>query len=744
MNPVVVFDLIALLSALVALTILLTCWKRALPRDARILLAGLLTVVIFHDFCNVLEWSGITAVLDPFEDFVGIFEPMLWGFFLYAFLQDILIRDVRESGNKYRSLYSSMNEGMALHEIIYDESGEATDYRILDVNPAYEHLTGIKREDVIGARASELYGMEGAPYLETYAKVTASKKPVYFETYFESIAKHFKISVFSPADGKFVTLFADITERKKAEEELIRLSNAVKMTKDSITISDLKGNIIDVNEATLKIYGIDDKNDVIGKSSFEFIAPKDRERAFVDMEEVIEKGYAIDKEYRVVIKNGSTIHVEISTAIMKDASGKPIGFVGLTRDITERKQAEEELREGEQKLRAILDVSPDIIHLLDINGIILASNMGFAKRAGLEIDDVVGKCVFDYTPTESVHNKKAAIDKVFRTGEPLQLEDRGLTGIFESHIHPVFNPAGEVTAVAVYARDITERRKTEKELEKHREHLEELVIERTLSLNENEKALVNIVEDLNMTTEELKNANLRLQELDRLKSMFIASTSHELRTPLNSIIGFTSILIEGWSGELTPEQEEQLQIVNTSGKHLLSLINDIIDISKIEAGKLEIYIEEFSLRDVVDEAVSLIVVDVEDKGLTLTVDVPEVTMTTDRRRLLQCIINLLSNAVNFTEKGSITLTAKTINDNIDIFITDTGIGIKREDMQKLFTPFTRLESPLTQKTSGTGLGLYLTKKLAEEVLGGTVDMRSEYEIGSTFALHIPVKQEVRK
>jgi len=141
----------------------------------------------------------------------------------------------------------------------------------------------------------------------------------------------------------------------------------------------------------------------------------------------------------------------------------------LEAEIVERKQAEEAQRESEEKIRAILDVSPDVITLVDINGIILSLNEGFAKRLGLEIDDLVGKNLFDYTPTESAHNRRAAIDKVFSTGEPLQLEDKGVTGLFEAHVHPVFNPAGEIAAVAVYARDITDRKLAEDALRESEE-----------------------------------------------------------------------------------------------------------------------------------------------------------------------------------------------------------------------------------------------------------------------------------
>ncbi|HJH29927.1 MAG TPA: hypothetical protein C5S51_09595 [Methanosarcinaceae archaeon] len=342
---------------------------------------------------------------------------------------------------------------------------------------------------------------------------------------------------------------------------------------------------------------------------------------------------------------------------------------------------------------------------------------------------------------------------IIETKKPMRGDESGnLKGeniTLDVYKAPFLDDNNNMMGTVGFARDITKekeidqaRKQAEEELEQYRDNLEELIKERTADSEESRQALVSLVEDLGTMTDELTHANNRLQELDMMKSMFIATTSHELRTPLNSIIGFTSVLLEGWSGDLNPEQKEQLGIVLTSGKYLLALINDVIDISKIEAGKLEVYIEQFNLGDVVKEASSLIKTDLDEKGLTLTADVPDITIDTDRRRLLQCIINLLSNAMKFTEKGSITIEAKTINDIIDISIIDTGIGIKEEDIPKLFTAFVRLESHLTDITSGTGLGLYLTDKLAQEVLGGTIDVTSKHGEGSTFTLHIPITQGI--
>jgi PAS domain S-box-containing protein len=231
------------------------------------------------------------------------------------------------------------------------------------------------------------------------------------------------------------------------------------------------------------------------------------------------------------------------------------------------------------------------------------------------------------------------------------------------------------------------------------------------------------------------------RKLDRMKSMFIASTSHELRTPLNSIIGFTSLILDGTSGELTPDQKEQLMIVHSSGKHLLALINDIIDSSKIDAEKIDLHVSEFDLRQMVDEAVLTLFVNIKEKGLKISVEVEDITMKTDRLRLLQCVINLISNAVKYTEKGSIKLIAKTKENIVYISVIDTGIGIKTEDITKLFGSFVRLQTLLTAKTSGTGLGLFLVKKLAKDFLGGDVEVESEFGKGSKFTLSVLVELE---
>jgi PAS domain S-box-containing protein len=241
----------------------------------------------------------------------------------------------------------------------------------------------------------------------------------------------------------------------------------------------------------------------------------------------------------------------------------------------------------------------------------------------------------------------------------------------------------------------------------------------------------------------LQEANQHLAELDRMKSMFIASVSHELRTPLNAIIGFSGMILDGLSGELNEEQRDGMGRVNRAGKHLLSLISDVVDISKIEAGRIDRVLERFSLEDVVNEAIDNVIADLKSKGLDLIVDAPAwPSMYSDRKHLLQCLLNYLSNAVKFTETGSITFSVREVDERVHISVTDTGIGIAQEDISKLFEPFERVESTLQVKAGGTGLGLYLVKKLAAIALEGEVSVESQLKKGSVFSLHLPAEIKV--
>ena len=239
-------------------------------------------------------------------------------------------------------------------------------------------------------------------------------------------------------------------------------------------------------------------------------------------------------------------------------------------------------------------------------------------------------------------------------------------------------------------------------------------------------------------TAELARAKERAESADRIKSAFLATMSHELRTPLNSIIGFTGIILQGIVGPLNDEQKKQLGMVRGSAHHLLSLINDVLDISKIEAGQLRMTFEPFDLREVLEKTVANARPLAEKKGLALSCAVSEgiCTIRADRRRVEQVLLNLIGNAVKFTEGGSVTVECDSDGDGVRVSVTDTGIGIRAEDQETIFQAFRQVDSGTNRRHEGTGLGLPISKRLVE-LMGGQIRVESQWGSGSTFSFTLP-------
>ena len=285
-------------------------------------------------------------------------------------------------------------------------------------------------------------------------------------------------------------------------------------------------------------------------------------------------------------------------------------------------------------------------------------------------------------------------------------------------------PSGEPVGFRGIIRDVTERKRAEEELKKHREHLEELVEERTKHLEEK--------------SQELSEINVLLGEASRHKSEFLANMSHELRTPLNSIIGYTKLVLDGVEGEIKEEQRKDLEVVHSSSQHLLQLINNLLDISKIEAGRVELHWQEFSVSDLLSEAVLPMQRLAEEKGLTLAYDVAAGIdkLYADTGRVRQVLLNILGNAVKFTGEGGIDLRVSESETDFTFSVTDTGIGIGEDDLETIFDSFEQVGSAQIAGYEGTGLGLAISKELIE-MHGGMIRANSEPGKGSTVTFTLP-------
>ena len=407
-------------------------------------------------------------------------------------------------------------------------------------------------------------------------------------------------------------------------------------------------------------------------------------------------------------------------------------LVGMGVDISERQAAELALQKSEQRYRSTLDNILEGCQLLDFDWRYLYLNDAASTQNRRPKAELLGSRMQDAWPGIEQARVFALIRRCMEERLPFHEETEfifpdGTRGWFDVRCQPV--PEG----VFLLSIDITERHQAETALRELNENLEAKVALRTT---------------------ELEAARVRAEAADQLKSAFLATMSHELRTPLNSIIGFTGILLQGLAGPLNPEQGKQLGMVRNSARHLLELINDVLDLSKIEAGQLELRATPFDLRASIERVTATVKPQTVAKGLTLTTVLPPElgSMLSDQRRVDQILLNLLNNAIKFTDQGHVTLTAEQVPDfqpspdlppqpAVRLSVTDTGIGIRPEDLNKLFQPFRQIDSGLTRQHEGTGLGLAICRRLTS-LLGGEISAASEWSHGSTFTVILPLQAPV--
>jgi len=507
---------------------------------------------------------------------------------------------------------------------------------------------------------------------------------------------------------------ADITERKRGEEARAQLAAIVEASEDAIIGKTLDGTITSWNPAAARLYGYS-AAEAIGQS-VSLLFPPDHRDELPELLARVARGESIPHfETERLRKDSTRIAVSVSIAPVRAASGAVVAAAVVARDITERQRAEEALRASEARLGAILDAAPDASVIVDKEGRIARVNAQTERLFGYTREELLGQPVELLLPERfrwgHVHHRASylAAPHPRPMGTDLDLYARHKDGSevpVEISLSPLQTAEGTLVISAI--RDVTLRKQAEQALAQSNQQ----------------------------SNQEMERANAELARANRVKSEFLATMSHEMRTPLNGVIGLTSLLL---GSPLPPEQQEYVAAIQSSGQALLTLINDILDLSKIEGGHLSLEVQPLEVRQLVSEVADIFTAQVRAKGLQISAHVaPAVppTLLGDAMRLRQILTNLVGNAAKFTEHGAVGVRADLVEENpagalLRLSVHDTGIGIAPELQATLFEPFTQADASTTRRYGGTGLGLAIAKRLVA-LMGGEIGVESAVGQGSTF------------
>ncbi len=594
--------------------------------------------------------------------------------------------------------------------------------RFSAVNPRWLETLGYPREEAMALRFSEVLRPDQIPFWQqVFAAARLGERSPSFETILlskegrEILVEGFCWPRLDP-QGRFVELrglLLDVSDRQRAEREQAlgeeRFRNLFQRIPSPLLIYDRQTfALLGANERALDQYGYS-RAEILALRWTDLLAPEELARA----NQLREEGsVALAGSWRHRRSDGGVFDVDVS-AYPTEFAGRE-AWLAFVRDISEEKKTRAALRDSEERYRALFENSLALICIHDLEGKVLAVNPAAAQKIGVPAERVVGKSIEKLLLPAFRHRFSLYLERILEEGSSrgtMHVQSAEGEDLVWAYQCIRFDRPGAQSFVLGHAFDITDRRRLESERQVYLERIERQKV------------------DLELRNREVERAN-------RHKSEFLATMSHELRTPLTAIIGFSDLLADGFAGDLNETQGNYLGFVRKGSRHLLQLINDVLDMSKIEAGRLDLDPEDLDVEEVVAEVRSTIEPLSAAKRLEVTYQFPaQLIVHADRVRLKQIFFNLLSNAVKFSaDAGKVAIEGSRVGRFVCLSVRDEGSGIAPENQEAIFQPFRQV--PTSGRREGTGLGLAIVRRLVEQH-GGRIWVESAPGKGSTFAFLLP-------
>ncbi len=615
---------------------------------------------------------------------------------------------VRESEDKFRSLYDNMSEGSGLHTLVYNDQGVPEDYLITEVNPAFEALLRISRQAVINKTSRIAYGVEEPPYLEIYARVALTGEPAIFETYFAPLDKYFSISVYCPAKGSFATIFRDITERKKADQTLkIALTKyqvLFNLFPIGITISDPEGNLIESNQIAGSILGISleeqEKRKIDGQE-WRIIRPDGSPMDPSEFASVraLSEGHTVSDVEMGIVKGKKQI-----TWLNVSATPIPLEGYGVAivyGDITERRQAEQE----KERTRKLLEDSQRIgkIGGWEINMDTLELKWTREMYSIHEVDESFKPTVdlrFSFYTPESLPVIDQAVKRAFENGESYEVDSEIITAKGKrKSVKSIGQVDLESRRVFGFFQDITEQK---------------------------------------LGAEALMNSEAQLRELNATKDKFFSIIAHDLKSPFHAILGFSGLLKREVHELDIDLIAKYVTLINSSALQTYNLLETLLDWARMQQNAIPFEPKKLLFSNIADSEIGNLQSSADQKNIVFTKDFQEeIIVNADEKMISSVLRNLISNAIKFTPKdGNVSIQAVRRTGFVDVSVSDTGIGMTPETIGRLFKIETSFTTRGTGNEKGSGLGLLLCKEFVERH-GGEIRAESEPGKGSRFSFTLP-------